>query len=248
MLGVLQQINGVAGVMGSLVCDEDGRLVAHSFPPLFDQGMLNEAALQVGECIAGLAAMDERVGMVDLRYHDSRILVRPLSRRLLMLFCQKTVNLQYLNITLRVAAKKLERLLDEAPPAVTPHLMPGRAPFVLPQAAGGKGVMLVTEVLASSGGTYWDQMLEYASLNRATALQISNAHKARQFKKIKLTNLAKGISKIFPVHIIADDKDRIYDGRVILSRCALESLQADSGATIVGELNIGGGIFGWEGI
>src|SRR6185369_7244159 len=133
MLGVLQQVNAVPGVLGSLVCDEDGRLFGHSFPPMFDQEMLEEAALQVGECAAGLTALDDRVGFVDLRYQDSRILVKPLKSRLLMLFCQKSVNLQYLTITLRVAVKKLERLLEQAPPpaaqAALPRLMPNQAPF-----------------------------------------------------------------------------------------------------------------------
>ena len=251
MLAVLQQLNAVPGVMGSLVCDDDGGLLVHSFPPLFDQGMLKDAASQVGECLAGLTAMDERLGMVDLRFQESRILVRPLSRRLLLLFCQKSVNLQYLNITLRVASKKLERLLDEVRPVSpqpAPQLMPTQAPFVLPQAAGGKGVMLVVEVLADTGGTYWEQMHASASINRETALQISNTYQTRQFKKIRLTNQRTGVSKVFPVHVIADDKDHRYDGRIILSRSAQEALKVDPGGQIVGELNVGGGLFGWEGI
>ena len=256
MIAVLQQINTVPGVMGSLVCDDDGRMVAHSFPPLFDSPMLQEASTLVGECAYGLQSVDDTMTFLDLRYHEGRILIKPVASRFLLLFCQKTVNLQFLSLTLKVAIKRIEKQLVGSPqpaapsfvPPTMPLSMPSQAPFVLSQAAGGKGVLLTLEVLKTTAGTYWDQMLETVALNRETALQISNHYKSGGFKKIKLTNRTAGVSKVYPVRIIVDDKEHTYDGKIIVSLAVEEYLKAKPGDAMVGELNIGGGIFGWEGI
>lgn len=257
MNAVLQQINTVPGVMGSLVCDEEGIMVAHSFPPLFDSPMLQEAAALIGECSYGLQSVDGTAKFLDLRFPEGRILIKPIATRFLLLFCQKTVNLQFLSLTLKVAIRRMEKLLVLSPqPAAAPSYvppsmplsMPFQAPFVLPQAAGGKGVLLALDVLASSGGTYWDQMLETVAVNQATAMQISNHFKTGRFKKIKLTNQAAGISKVYPVRIIVDDKEHLYDGKIIVSMSVEEHLKAKPGDLLVGELSIGGGVFGWEGI
>ena len=115
---VLQQINTVPGVMGSMICNEDGGIVADLFPPLFDRPMLQEAANLVGECAYGLHSVDDNLNLLDIRYQDVRILIQPMASRFLLLFCQKTINLQFLAITLKVATKRLEKKMME--PAIAP--------------------------------------------------------------------------------------------------------------------------------
>jgi predicted regulator of Ras-like GTPase activity (Roadblock/LC7/MglB family) len=255
MINVLHQLNAVPGVMGSLVCDDDGKLLAHAFPPLFDSSLLEEAAAMLGSAAPGLPGFDERGGgLVELRYQDARILFKPVFSRFLLLFCQSSVNVSYLNITLKVAVKKLEKLLDQlaalpvSPPATSQGPGAATAPFLLAKTADGKGALLTVQLLAKTGGTFWDQMLENVAINRETSLQISNQFKTRQFKRLRLVNQRTGTTKVFPVQIIADDKDHRFDGKVIVSLSCMEALKVKEGDQLAADPNIGGGLFGWEGI
>jgi predicted regulator of Ras-like GTPase activity (Roadblock/LC7/MglB family) len=112
MHALLSQLRAVPGVVGCMVSDPEGRLVAQAFPPLFDGSMLLEAARTLADASAGLETACGPVGMVDLRYADARIVVKPLSGASLLFLCAKGMNLQPLAISAAVAAPKLERLLE----------------------------------------------------------------------------------------------------------------------------------------
>lgn len=96
--------------------------------------------------------------------------------------------------------------------------------------------------------SYWDNMLEMVSLNRATSILISDHFKTGTFKKLRLINPANGKSKKLPVHIIKDDIDRHFEGKAVVSLTALESLDIKVGDPVVVRVDVGGGMFGWEGI
>jgi len=108
---VLKQINTVTGTIGSMVCDDQGHLLAHVFPPLFDTSMLRDAVNALSENFSGLAEMTGGVKMTDFRYQNGRIVVKPVDGGCLVLLCESTINLQLLTISLNVAIKKLEKLL-----------------------------------------------------------------------------------------------------------------------------------------
>ena len=36
MQALLRQLNAVPGVVGTMVCDQDGRVLAHAFPPMVE--------------------------------------------------------------------------------------------------------------------------------------------------------------------------------------------------------------------
>lgn len=244
--------------MGSMVCDEEGRLLVHAFPPLFNKPMLEEAAIIIGSSASGLPGFDEGgSGLVELRFQDTRILLKPLVSRVLLIFCQNTINVPYLNITLKVAVKRLEKLLEQLvvqplqQPAAAIVQSPGvaaTAPYVLKTTADGKSALLTVELLVQTGGTYWSQMMESVSINSETSLQISKQFKTQKFKRLRLVNKANNITKAFPVQIIADDKDHRYDGKIILSLSCMEILKIKEGNELAADPNIGGGMFGWEGI
>src|SRR5512138_454228 len=108
MQAILQNINTIPGMMGGLVCDRDGRIVAHNFPPIFDATMLAQATVPLADSSLGLQSTDGSVELLDLRYNEGRIVVRPMSDAFLLLLCDKSINLQLLIISLNIAVKKLE--------------------------------------------------------------------------------------------------------------------------------------------
>jgi predicted regulator of Ras-like GTPase activity (Roadblock/LC7/MglB family) len=245
MQTVLQQINAVPGVAGSLICDEEGRLMAQQFPAGYDTTVLQGAAATLAESSVGLQSAAGEVEMLDLRYNEGRIIVKPLPNAFLLMVCNKTINQQLLLISVNVAMKKLEKLAARPAPADVP---PPSPLAVTPLAKDGKGVTLAVEIMKSSANTYWTQMSELVALNRGTALQLSNFYKTGTFKKIKLTSTVAGRSKTFPVMIIADDQEQRYNGRVVISLASAEALQLKQDDTLKVELLVGTGLFGWQGI
>jgi predicted regulator of Ras-like GTPase activity (Roadblock/LC7/MglB family) len=116
MHSVLTQLNAVPGVMGSLICGSDGKLLAQVFPPAVDPSTLLDAARFVAEGAAGMETVTGPVHMMDVRYGNARLLTRTIGGAHLLFLCSPAMNVQPLSISLAVAAPKLEKLLaDRAP-------------------------------------------------------------------------------------------------------------------------------------
>jgi predicted regulator of Ras-like GTPase activity (Roadblock/LC7/MglB family) len=107
---VLGQLNAVPGVIGSMVCGQDGEVLARAFPPAFDS-TLAEAARTLSESAAGLAIVTGSVGLLDLRCANARIVARSIAGAHLLFLCSPGMNLQPLTISTRVVAPKLEKLV-----------------------------------------------------------------------------------------------------------------------------------------
>lgn len=114
MQTVLKQLNEVPGVVGSLLCDEGGRVLAHEFPPLFDPALLSQAAATLADSAVALETMAGAVGLLDFRYADARLVVKPIERSRLLMLCAKNINLQLLLISASVASSKLARMAQES--------------------------------------------------------------------------------------------------------------------------------------
>jgi hypothetical protein len=91
-------------------------------------------------------------------------------------------------------------------------------------------------------------MANNASINQDTAFEISNFFKTGPFKKLTLTNCTTGISKHVPISVIKHDRDRLYDGKIILTQALTELLHIKEGDHIRVGVVVAGGILGWEGI
>jgi hypothetical protein len=193
----------------------------------------------------GLQSAAGEVEMLDLRYNEGRIIVKPLPNAFLLMLCNKTINQQLLLISVNVAIKKLEKLAALSAPATAAPL-PTIA--VAPLTKDGNGVTLVVEIMKSTANTYWTQMSELVALNHGTALQLSNFYKTGKFKKIKLTSTVSGRSRTLPVMIIADDQEQLFNGKVVISLASAEAMQLKQGDPLRAELQVGTGLFGWQGI
>lgn len=134
---LLANLNAVPGVVGSMICDAEGRVLGQAFPPAFDVARLGEAAAVLADGSVGLETVTGPIGLIDLRYGNARVVARPMPDGLLLLLCSKAVNLQLLMIEVSVTAKKLERMVaapgERAAPA--PEIAPAE-----PDAAGADPV------------------------------------------------------------------------------------------------------------
>jgi predicted regulator of Ras-like GTPase activity (Roadblock/LC7/MglB family) len=135
MESVLAQLITVPGVVGGMIYDTEGTLLSKTFPPLFDDALLANAARVLVDGAAGLETVTGKVGMVDMRFADARIVVRPMVGAHLVLLCAAQTNLQLLNISTSVAVPKLERLVAALPP---PEAAEAEASEPL-EAAGAEG-------------------------------------------------------------------------------------------------------------
>jgi predicted regulator of Ras-like GTPase activity (Roadblock/LC7/MglB family) len=258
---VLEKINALPNVVGSMVCNEEGRLLASLFPPVFDQQDIEKASGTLADTAFGLQEALGGVKSFDFRYGELRVFVRALPKSFLLMLCSKAVNMQLLSISLNVVYKKLEKLVETAsmsaavqPLAATPQTLQPLAPQPVPSQAASiviaaNGTLLMsTELLKSTANTYWEQMLASVAVNKLTAKQISDHYKHGAFKKLKLTCPETGLVKIFAVNVINDDPNHLYDNKIIINKAAQESVRAVPGKQLQVELAVGSGFLGWEGI
>ena len=115
MHDVLAQLNAVPGVIGSLVSDREGQLLAHAFPSSFDAGRLERAAAVLAERQPALDTVLGKVGLADFRYAGARVVVKGIGGGRLVFLCAPAVNLPFLGMSAAAVVPKLERLVREHP-------------------------------------------------------------------------------------------------------------------------------------
>ena len=113
----LKQIKTVPGTLGCMVYDAQDHLVSHVFPSIFDHKMLSAAVATVSENLPGLKDYTGGVRMIDFRFQNGRIVVKPVDGGCLVILCEGTVNLQSLIISLNLAVKQVEKNLKTATPS-----------------------------------------------------------------------------------------------------------------------------------
>jgi len=266
MQAIMLGLTTVPGVMGGMLSDERGNVLAHSFPSYFDMATLKGAAELLQDNTAGLLDVTGGVKLFDIRSELGRLIIKPLPHMFVVVLCQPSVNIQLLYISLNVAIKKLEKLSVASPPAqpaqqAAPQVQATPTAVGVPRSdsaapsssdyravTDAKGVLLTCETMKKTAGTFWDSMADNASVNRNTALEISHFFKTGPFKKLTITNPSTGVSKHVPISVIQHDRDHVYDGKIILTQALTELLHAKEGDQVRVEVVHGGGFLGWEGI
>ncbi len=127
---VLSQLNAVPGVIGSMACDMDGRLLGEAFPPLFDAGLLKDAARVLSDGAVGLALATDSLDLLDFRFGEARLSVKPFPGAMLLVLSSRATNLQFLNLAVSLAAGKLAKVRPASAPMSAPAVTGGAA---LPQ-------------------------------------------------------------------------------------------------------------------
>ena len=119
---LLADINAVAGVKGSFVCDSHGTLVAQALPVAFDESSLLPAARTLLQTIEGLETTRRRkVQQLDIVFHDARMVVKNLRVGCLYVLCARNINVPLLDLTANLAAKRLSEMLKEVAGPAAPE-------------------------------------------------------------------------------------------------------------------------------
>jgi predicted regulator of Ras-like GTPase activity (Roadblock/LC7/MglB family) len=130
---ILKDINAVVGVTGSFVCDGEGQIVAKLMPNVFDDNLLSPVGRTIAQTIAGLKIAQRcNIGDIDLVYDEGRLIVKSVDEGCLCILCVKRVNTPLLNLTVNVAAKKLEEKFKE-PESIQPVVEVKPAPELEPE-------------------------------------------------------------------------------------------------------------------
>ncbi len=128
MQALLGTLNSMPGVLGSMVCDAEGRVRAQAFPAPFEAATLQEMASVLTDGAIGLETVAGWIDLIDLRFGESRMVVKPMVGGLVALLCGRSVNVPLLGISISVATKKLEKLLASPEQADPPRLERQAAP------------------------------------------------------------------------------------------------------------------------
>lgn len=224
MDAILQKLNAVPGVIGSLVCSRGGVAVAWAFPPLFDISLLEGVSAAVADPASGVMGAAGPADLIDFRYGDGRVIVKPLQDAFVLLLCTRKTNLEVLTISLNVAKAQLEPLL------AVPREIPPTAAAAVPNLME----LAVCHLADAAKGSSFEQF-GMAALTPATSRQISAFYGGGSFKRLKLTNRANGFSGVFPVMIV-NDNDSSSDGKIILCRSIEKRLGAAEGDGLLVEI------------
>jgi predicted regulator of Ras-like GTPase activity (Roadblock/LC7/MglB family) len=144
---MLHQLNAVPGVLGTMLCDQDGHLLAQALPPTVDAATVQRAAAALGERTAALGAALGQVSTIDLRYTSSRIVVKVMGDARVLFLCAPSLNLQLLSMSAAGVLRQLDRreaAASQAAPAPAPAPAPGGELHRL--------VQLVEALVRQSGG------------------------------------------------------------------------------------------------
>jgi len=139
----LATLKDVAGIAGSFVCTQSGRLIAREIPSLFEDAVLAEAGsrlLRIGETFA---ASGDELEVAVVRYGENRIYLKSIAGGMLCIVVAGQVNMPALrmaaNLVGRRIAPAVARAQAELPPAAlerpTPRQNPTASEATLPRSA-----------------------------------------------------------------------------------------------------------------
>ena len=110
MRALLDDLNSLPGVLGSMYCDAGGGVLSRAFPPEFDDGSLTAVASALATATPELKSLTGAISVLDLRYRETRVVIRPAGDASLLVLCDKKADAQEILAFASVACKKFERL------------------------------------------------------------------------------------------------------------------------------------------
>jgi predicted regulator of Ras-like GTPase activity (Roadblock/LC7/MglB family) len=135
LVASLGTLKDVAGIMGSFVFTEDGRLVAREITPLFDDTALAEASGRLTRLRETFAAVGDRLDVAVVRFRDHKLYLKVLGAGMLCIVAEGAVNMPALRMAANLVGRRIVPALEraaleptipmQAPP---PERQPGLAP------------------------------------------------------------------------------------------------------------------------
>jgi len=121
----LGTLRDVAGIMGSFVFAEDGRLVAREIPPLFDDAALVEASGRLTRLRDTFAAVGDTLDVAVVRFRDHKLYLKTLTGGMLCIVAEGAVNMPALRMAANLVGRRIGPVVERAS-----HLPPAPAEVV----------------------------------------------------------------------------------------------------------------------
>lgn len=193
----LQQLSAIPGVVGSMVFDRQGEVVATEFPPVFEETGLRQLATR----LAGDGWFQEWLGgdqtQLDLRFADGTVVVRPVDGTWLLVLCTLAANAQLLAMSLTQVARRLRlgagpapggRGAERAQPAAAPPPAPPtrleRLQAIVQAELGGHAAQAL-EILGAAGPAAPALLAAAVDIEKLTRLFISRRKADEIGKKLR---------------------------------------------------------------
>lgn len=245
MLTVLKNLHSVPGVLGCLLIDDNGNVIANTLPSIYDEASQKEISTKVTQHFEGLQDFTGGVVAFDMRFEHGRLIARKMSRYVLILLCQQTINVQLLQISLNVSIIKLEKLCAQMPTPDPVALKKSALGIQQPSSATGlvrtndKGIILTAKVLENTS-----DMSANSLIGPESAAAISSFFHGLEYKNLLLQNGKNGKSVKVPVKIISSDPDGVYNGIIGITPSIAGDLGAKNGDDLVITVATSKGFFG----
>jgi len=179
----LAQLSAVPGVVGSMVFDPEGALVASEFPPVFDAGGLRDLAAQLSADGYFQSWLGGDEATLDLCFGDGRVVVRSLQAGWLLVLSTLQANPQLLSMSLTQVVRRLRPQPGDAAgpraagPAQTVPPPPKRSPIDQLKAIAaedlGAHAAQAIEMLAAAGPAHQDLVRAAGEVEKMVRLFIS---------------------------------------------------------------------------
>ncbi len=105
--GSLATLMDVAGITGSFVCAQNGRLVAREIPALFEDAVLSEAGSRLVRVGETFAASGDELEMAVVRYGEHRVYLKTVAGGLLCIVVAGPVNMPALRMAANLVARRI---------------------------------------------------------------------------------------------------------------------------------------------
>jgi predicted regulator of Ras-like GTPase activity (Roadblock/LC7/MglB family) len=122
--GTLATLKDVAGITGSFVCTNEGRLVAREIPALFEDAVLSEAGNRLLRVSETFASNGDELETALIRYGDHRLFLKSITGGLLCIVVSGPVNMPALRMAANLVGRRISpavaRTQLEPPPEAAP--------------------------------------------------------------------------------------------------------------------------------
>lgn len=126
----LATLKDVAGIAGSFVCTQSGRLIAREIPALFEDAVLAEAGsrlLRIGETFA---ASGDELEVAVVRYGENRLYLKSIAGGMLCIVVAGPVNMPALRMAANLVGRRIAPAVSRAQSEL-PALVSESAPVLV---------------------------------------------------------------------------------------------------------------------
>ena len=120
----LATLKDVAGITGSFVFTNTGRLVGREIHPMFDSAVLSEAGERLTRLRDTFAAVGDELDLAVIRFQDHKLYLKVLPGGMLCIVADGVVNMAALRMAANLVGRRVAPALEQAdtdPPAPRPE-------------------------------------------------------------------------------------------------------------------------------